>query len=220
MEKLEKTIKKQLAPLVEQTMHDVLGVTIDELNRDITAKLEKGPFLDFPINTNIPYKEAKRQFKRHYLRKLLQIHYGNISEVAKQVHLDRRSIHRLVKEIKLDVDAIRREMAKAYEIRQETVGHIIEDVLTHYKQVLHPIKLGEAYRNVDTVSRAILENLPEEPMPLNEAEDEFEREYLKKALQESNGNVMQAARRIGLRYETVHRKCRQLGVFGDSKASS
>lgn len=213
MEKLEKTIKKQLAPIVEQTMHDVLGVTIDELNRDITAKLERSPFLDFPIDISIPYKQAKKQFKKHYLRKLLQVHYGNISEVAKQVHLDRRSIHRIVKETKLDVDTIRKEMAKAYEIKHETVGHIIEDILTNYKQVLHPMKLGEAYRNVDTVSKVILENLPEEPLPLKEAEDEFEREYLKKALQENGNNVTLTAKKIGLRYETLHRKCKALGLL-------
>lgn len=213
MEKLEKTIKKQLAPVVEKTMHDVLGVTIDEINKDITTKLEKGALLDFPLDITVPYKQAKKQFKKHYLRKLLQIHYGNISEVAKQVGVDRRSIHRIVRETKLEVDVIRKEMAKAYEIRQHTIGHIIEDVLANYKRVIHPLKLSEAYRNVNMVSKTILENLPEEPMPLKQAEDEFEREYLQKALQENNFNVAIAAKKIGLRYETLHRKCKALGLL-------
>ncbi len=213
MEKLEKTIKKQLAPVVEQTMHDVLGVTIGELNRDITAKLERSPFIDFPIDTSIPFKQAKRQFKRHYLKKLLQIHYGNISEVAKQVHLDRRSIHRIVKETKLDVGTIRREMVRAYEIKQDTVGHIIEDVLANYRQVSHPLKLGEAYRNVEAVSKTLLDSLPEEPMPLKEAEDAFEREYLQRALQENGFNITLSAKKIGLRYETLHRKCKALRLL-------
>jgi len=219
MERLEKTIKKQLAPVVERTMHDVLGVTIGELNKDITAKLEKSPFLDFPIDTNVPYKKAKRLFKRHYLKKLLQVNYGNISEVAKQVHLDRRSIHRIVKETDLDVGTIRREMAKAYEVRHSAVGHIIEDVLANYKQVIHPMKLGEAYKNMDSVSKTIMENLPEEPVPLKDAEDEFEREYLRKALQENSSNVAQAAKAIGLRYETLHRKAKLMGLLATSLKS-
>lgn len=213
MEKLEKTIKKQLAPVVERTMHDVLGVTIDEINKDLTTKLEKGALLDFPIDTSIPYKQAKKQFKKHYLRKLLQIKYGNISEVAKQVGIDRRSVHRIVRETKLDVGTIRKEMAKAYEIKQHAVGHIIEDVLANYKQIIHPIKLSEAYRNVDAVSKVILDNLPEEPMPLKQAETEFEKEYIQKALQENDGNASLAAKKIGLRYETLHRKCKALGLL-------
>jgi len=213
MEKLEKTIKKQLAPVVKQTMHDVLGVTIDELNEDITKKLARSPFLDFPIDTSVKFKEAKKHFKKHYLKKLLQIHYGNISEVAKQVHLDRRSIHRIVKDTKLDVDTIRKEMAKAYEIKQDAVGHIIEDVLSRYKEIIHPDKLGEVYQHVGGVSKTILDNLPAEPLPLKEAEEEFERGYFRQALQENKGNVTATAKKIGLRYETLHRKCKALKII-------
>jgi len=89
--------------------------------------------------------------------------------------------------------------------------HIIEDVLGNYKNVLHPGKLDEMYRNVSTVSKDILESLPEQPVTLKEAEHEFEMEYFKQALK-LNGSISQTARAVQLRYESLYRKLKRLGL--------
>lgn len=204
--------RKSVEHIVDDAIKPVLGVSIDELNRDISEKLSKSPLLSFDIDTKLSFKKAKKQFKQQFLARLLRVTYGNISEVAKRARVDRRSIHRIVKDAGIDVAKIREEMIKPYQIRQKAVGSVIEDVLEHYKTVIHPERMAEVYRKVDTVSKEILDELPEKPISLKEAEEEFEREYLRKVLAENSGNVTKTARRIGLRYETLLRKLKSLGL--------
>jgi DNA-binding NtrC family response regulator len=198
--------------IVDDAMKPVLGVSIGELNKDISAKLEKSPLLSFEIDTKLKFKQAKKRFKQQFLARLLRVSYGNISEVAKKAGVDRRSIHRIVKDAGINVSKIREEMIKPYQIRQKAVEGVIEDVLEHYRQVIHPERMAEVYKKVDTVSKDILDELPEKTITLKQAEEEFEREYLRKAAEENNGNITQTARRIGLRYETLLRKMKVLGI--------
>ena len=209
---LERLVKKKVKPIIDTAMQKFIGITINEINKDISEKLEKSPLIDFEIDTKIKFKEAKKIFKKAYLKKLLQINFGNISQVARAADLDRRSIHRIIKKSDINVGKIREEMIRPYEIKQSAVSSIIEDVLGHYKEVIHPEKLEKVYEDVPKISKEILNNLPEKPLTLKEAEEEFEREYFKKALEENGFNVTVAAKKIGLRYETLHRKAKKLGV--------
>ncbi|MFQ5474531.1 MAG: helix-turn-helix domain-containing protein [Candidatus Nanoarchaeia archaeon] len=208
---LEKVVK-QVEPVVSEVMHKFLGVSIDELNKDISAKLRKSPLTDVPIDISIPFKEAKRNFKRTYLRRLLRINYGNISEVARQARIDRRSIHRIIKDAMMDVARIREEMIKPYDVKQRVIEHVIEDVLDSYKNIIHPSKLKEVYGQVPELSKDILEGVPVESKSLKEAEKEFEREYLRKALVAYNYNLKETAEKIRIRYETLLRKIKRLGL--------
>ena len=209
---LEFVVKKRIEPIIESNFQRFLGVKIEELNKDISEKLGKSPFLDFSINMNIPFKKAKRLFKKQYLRKLLRMNYGNISEVARVADVDRRSIHRIVREEHIDVQKIRTEMEKSYTIKQETISTIIEHVLDTYKDVLHPKKLEKAYHEVPELSKEIIDNLPEGQLTLKEAEEAFEKEYLRLALHDNMFNVAKTARKIGLRQETLHRKCKKFAL--------
>ena len=58
-EELEKVIKEKVEPLIEDLTQKYLGVTISELNKDITDKIEKNPLLSFDINTSLSFKDAK-----------------------------------------------------------------------------------------------------------------------------------------------------------------
>jgi DNA-binding NtrC family response regulator len=212
MDMPEEPQHKNVELIVDDAIKPVLGVSIGDLNKDISAKLEKSPLLPFEIDTKLRFKQAKRRFKQQFLGRLLRVSYGNISEVAKKAGVDRRSIHRIVKDAGINVSKIREEMIKPYQIRQKAVEGVIEDVLEHYKTFIHPEKIAEVYKKVDTVSKEILDELPEKKITLKQAEEEFEREYLKKAVAENNGNVTQTARKIGLRYETLLRKMKALGL--------
>ena len=98
---LEKQIQRKqiIVPVVERAMQGLLGVKIDEINQDISTKLVEGK-IDFDIDVNIPFRQAKEQFKRSFLIKLLQMTNGNVSEAAKMADLDRRHIHRLIQKFK------------------------------------------------------------------------------------------------------------------------
>jgi DNA-binding NtrC family response regulator len=50
------------------------------------------------------------------------------------------------------------------------------------------------------------------PPTLKDAEEEFEKRFIVKALEENNFNVSKTSRKIGLRYETLHRKMKALGL--------
>ncbi|MBI5880902.1 hypothetical protein HZB90_02110 [archaeon] len=203
--------KKAVEDIVGDAMKPVLGININELNKDISEKLDK-PLVMFEIDTSLKFKQAKKKFKQQFLSRLLRMSYGNISYVAKKAGVDRRSIHRIVKDAGINVSKIREEMIKPYQIRQKAVEGVIEDVLEHYKTVIHPEKMAEVYKKVDTVSKEILDELPEKKTTLKEAEAEFEKEYFRKALSENKGNVTATARKIGIRYETLLRKLKALGV--------
>jgi len=212
-QELEIVIEQKIKPLVDSAFHRFTGVSINELNTDISAKLTRSPLLDFKIDTKIPFKLAKRMFKQEYLKRLLERNYGNISEVAKLAKVDRRSVHRLVKEI--DVGKIRKEMLKPSYVKQMHVSSIIEHTLNDYKEkkIIHPDKLEEFYKNVNIISRDIVKDLPEDPLTLKEAEEEFEHAYLKKALEENSMDTVLAAKKIKIRYETLHRKAKKLRLI-------
>jgi DNA-binding NtrC family response regulator len=204
--------KKDVEQIVDDAIKPVLGVSIGELNKDLSEKLEKSPLAWFEINTKLKFKQAKRQFKQMFLRRLLRVSYGNISEAAKRAGVDRRSIHRIVNDAGIDVSRMREEMIKPYQIRQKAVEGIIENVLENYKAVIHPEKMAEVYKQVDSVSKDILDEMPEKELTLKEAEEEFEKAYLGKVVAECGGNLTKTSKRIGIRYETLLRKLKALGL--------
>lgn len=206
---LEKVVKQDVQPVVSGVMHKFLGISIDELNKDISEKISRSPLADFPVDTSLPFKEAKKKFKQAYLRRLLRINYGNISEVAKQAGVDRRSIHRIVSEAGIDVARIRDEMMRPYDVKQRVVSNVIEDVLDNYKKVIHPEKLKEVYAHVPELSKDLLDEIPIETVSLKKAEEEFEKEYLMRVLLDNKYDLKGTAKKIKLRYETLLRKMKK-----------
>ena len=59
----------------------------------------------------------------------------------------------------------------------------------------------------------IIEQLPPKPLTLKDAEQEFEKEFIRMALLDNDLNVTKTAKNIGIRYETLHRKAKQLGLI-------
>ena len=209
---LEKALKDKIEPMLDESMHDMLGVTISEFGRDISDKIEKNPLIAYDVDTSLSFKVAKKLFKKQFLSRMLQNNYGNVSLVAKITGLNRRSIHRAIKELGINVRRTRKEMVKADYYRKEAVDSILKETLDNYRQVIRPSRLEKMYRNVDKISGEIVKELPAIEMTWDEAEVAFEIIYIKKALKENKDNVSKTARKIGLRYETLHRKIKRLGI--------
>lgn len=211
-ENIDQLLDEKLKPIVSEATTKALGITVHELTEDITAKLVKTPFIDFQINTTIKYKQAKKLFKKAYLQKMLELNLGNISEVAEIAGAERRSIHRLISQLHINVHKIKEELIRPYDLKISAVSHAIEDVLAKYRPVIHPKKLEEMYKNVSQLSENLAKELPEKKITLKEAEEEFERKYLQKALEENQRNITRTAKKIGLRYETLQRKMKALQI--------
>ena len=212
-EALEAVIEKRVKPLLDEAMQRYLGVHVSEIENDISDKLRHGSLLLIDIDTSIPFKKAKRLFKKAYISRLAKRLFGNVSEIAKISGIDRRSVHRIIAEMKIAVPKFRKEIEKVEYIRETTVQNIIQSTLDSYKSALNPEKFVSLYSKAPELSKDILKELPEKEITLKEAEREFERAYFQKAL-EQNNNISQTARKIGLRYETLHRKLKVLGLIG------
>lgn len=208
-ESLEKSLKEKIEPYLEETMQKFLGVRIDELEKDITDKIEK-KLIGYTIHTELPFKLAKNLFKKEFLQKIIQTHQGNVSEAAKLLGLDRRSIHREIKKLSIDVKKLRQAMYHLGYFKKEAMDAALRKTLDSYKSILHPQKLKKFYEEIPLISENIVKFLPKKVMSWKEAEEEFEKLYLQKILEENRWNLSQAARQIGLRYETLIRKIKKL----------
>jgi len=206
MAELDDALNNKIKPLVEQAMHKYLGIKVLEIEDDITDKL-KQPLFNFEIDIKIPFKEAKRRFKKAFLSRVLEVTLGNISDAAKITGLERESLHRLINELGIEVRP--QKLPKEY-FQEVEVQHVIEDTLEHYKSSLQQDKFKSLYSQAPKLSREIVRELPVD-WSLDKAEKEFERRYLKKAL-EQNKTIIDAAKAIKLRPETLHRKLKSLGL--------
>ena len=197
--------------MIDSAMNKYIGATINEISLDISDKLKRSPLIDFDFKI-MDFKTAKRLYIKQYLIRLLETNHGNISKVAIIADVDRRSIHRLIQKFDIDVAKLREELMKPYYVREAAISSMIEKTLDNYKQVVRPEKLEKAYKNVSVLSKEILKELPIEPMTLKKAEQEFEKMYIKRILEHTKGNISEAARLIGLRFETLHRKIKKLDL--------
>ena len=207
---LERVVKDKIEPLLEEAMQKFLGVTIREVEKDITEKIGGERLIGLAVRVDLPFKEAKRLFKKEFLERTLKTHYGNVSEVADIVGLDRRSIHRDLRTLGVDMKKVREKLYKAGYFEKEAVDGVIRKVLEQYKQSIRPERLEKMYEHVPELSEHIVHCLPL-TMSWKEAEREFERKYVK-AVIERYVTISSAARAIGLRYETLLRKMRKLGL--------
>ncbi|MFH1916339.1 MAG: hypothetical protein ABIJ21_03680 [Nanoarchaeota archaeon] len=209
---LEEKIINKIQPAIDTIMQRFMGLRIHELGSDISTKLTKNPLLGFSIDANLPYRNAKKKFRKEYLVKLLLKTYGNVSEVARIAQIERRSIHRFIIETRLNVQKMREEMLRPEYIKEAAISKELISTLKEYENVLHPEKMRKIYDDVPEISKDILKELPDEPLTLREAETEFSRQYFK-TLQSECKTIKEIAKRSQLRYESVHRKMKALGLI-------
>lgn len=209
MQTLEKITQRreQVAPVVENAMGKFLGVTINQINEDISNKLIKGN-IDFDVDVTVSFKKAKEQFKKEFLLRLLQHTNGNISETARIAGVDRRSIHRLIHRFKIGVEKLRDQPYYFEEDKKNMyVKAVVEGTLKEYDQI------ADKYQNVDEDTvKNISKKLPEIRLTFEEAVDLFEKEFIKKALKRYKSEKI-AAKKVGIRYETLHKKAKEHGLI-------
>ena len=208
---LEEAIKEKVSPLLEQTMEKSWGITIPKLETDITDRLRQ-PQLHIYVPITYSFHEAKNFFKSTFLKRELRLHRGNVSQLAKTLELDRRSIHRVIKGLDIKMNQVRQEDYTKEQYQEEIIDRTIRQSLDQYKEIIHPHKMEQMYQEVPALSRNIAKFLPHPEMTWKEAENEFERQFLRHALDENQGNVSKTAHQLEIRAETLHRKMKKLGL--------
>ncbi len=208
---LEATIKEKVAPLLEETLEKSFGVVIPKLESDITDRLSH-PVMNVYVPLIASYKEAKKRFKQEFLRRELVLKRGNVSQLAKILGVDRRSVHRAIKELKIDMEGLRDEGEGEMKYKEQVVDQTIRGALEQYKSIFHPARMEDLYKDVPLLSKNIAQVLPLEQLSLKEAEREFERQFFLHHIVDEKGNVKSTAQKIGLRVETLQRKMKKLGM--------
>jgi len=206
---LETTLKEKIEPLLEETMEKHLGITIPQIETDITDKLKR-PSLHLYVPLQLPFNQAKKHFKKEFLKKEILQHKGNISQLAKSLDLDRRSIHRTIKDLKIKIDDLRGK--SPLEHQEEFIGKTIRSTLEQYEDIIHPQKMEEMYKQVESLSRNIAKDLPHEEITWKQAERDFEKQFLQHSLEENQWSISQTAKKIKLRPETLSRKIKKLNL--------
>ncbi len=208
---LEETLKEKISPLLEGTMEKSWGITIPKLESDITDQL-KQPQLNIYIPFHFSFSKAKRKFKAEFLKRELQLHKGNISLLAKTLEVDRRSIHRTIKDLEINVNQVRSKMESKEKYQETVIDQMIRSALEHYRNLIQPQQMEKMYEEVPSLSKSIAKFIPPQELTWKEAEQEFEKQFLHHALEQHQWRVSNAAHRIGIRAETLHRKIKKLGL--------
>lgn len=211
MEAEESVLDLKIKQMVDNAMQKHIGVSINEIKSDISDAVKKGPLIDFNIDTSVSFKKGKTAFKKHYLIKLLIIHSGNISDASKSAGIERETLQRLVKKFKINAGKFREENPREY-IREVEIKEAIKKTLDLYKESINPNKLKEMYVYAPELSKNIAKIIPVNFISLKDAEREFEKIYIECALRENKNNISKTARMIKLRFETLHRKIKELGI--------
>jgi len=206
---LEEALKEKVSPLLEETMEKNWGITIPKIETDITDSL-KNPQLNIYIPPNLNFNQAKNHFKGEFIKRELRLNKGNISQLAKLLNINRRSVHRVIKD--LHIDKSKDPLLSKEEYHQDIIGQSIRSTLEQYKEIIHPQQMEKMYQEVSTLSRNIAKFIPFEELSWKDAEREFERQFLQQALRENESNISKTAQKIDIRVETLYRKIKKLGI--------
>jgi len=207
---LEEKIKEKVSSLLEESMEKHWGLSIPQLGSDLTDKVQPG--LDLYIPPNLTFSSAKKFFRGEFLKRELRLHRGNISQLAKTLGLDRRSIHRAIKSLEIDVQKLKSHENPQEKYTENLVDQKIRETLDQYKEIIQPQKMEKLYEEVPTLSRNIAKVLPVQEWSWKEAEEEFEKQFFLQALEENQWVVKKTAEKLKLRPETLHRKIKKLGL--------
>ncbi len=211
-ESLEKVVKEKIEPIIIETTKQAIGITVEELNKTLIDKIATTPWTILNVNTSLPYKKAKKLFRKMFFTHLIETHYGNVSDVAKITGIDRRTIHRIIKELGIDVLQIRGHLLNPDHYVKIALDTTVKEAVDQYKPILNPERIEKIYKDLPRLESEVLAHLPKTEMTYKEAEEEFDKQYLSKVLKQNNFNVSLTARKIGLQYETLHRKLKMLGL--------
>lgn len=204
-----KDLEKRIQPIIRQATKEYMGINIPEIDQSIINKLEE-PLINIIIDFDLNYKISKKKFKGEFITKSINSNLGNISEVAKDLGLDRRSIHRAINEFSININIAREKKMEKKFYEKEALNTAFKDVLEDYKQVINPERIENFYSKVDEISDDIIPQL--KTVTWNEAKDYFDKEYIKHHLNINNHNILKTSKIIKLRYETLLRKIKKLNL--------
>ena len=209
--------------LINMSLIDKIDMLFDEskikniiinLKEDLTNKLNDP--LRIEIDLNLKYKDSKLIFKKKYITKILLRNYGNISKTSEILKIDRRSLHRLIENLSIDVNSMREQMLKPNYVRINEVKNKITEIVEQYKHKIPIKEYVKIYSKIENISNSIVIFIDENLISLNEAIKLFEKRYflylINNKQNKSKETFKTISKKIGLSYETLIRKLKEYGI--------
>ena len=206
---LEDTIIEKVRPLIHDNIEKTWGLEIPKLEEDITSKLAK-EHSTIPIQFTLPFNQALLAFKKEFLTREIRKHH-NISFLANLIGMSRRSIHRSIKELNINVDRLSKTEQKNY-FKEQEIYQSLRKTLLEYKTLFREEKMNALYETLPNLSKSLAQELPDQrPTTWKKAKEDFEKRYLKHHI--SLGDKLKiVAKKIGIRPESLSRKIRNLNL--------
>lgn len=204
---LEMTLREKVSPLLADMMQKNLGLFIPKIESDITDQLKR-PY--FYVSLNVPFQQAKKQFQSLFIQYQLRVHQGNISRVALSLGLTRRSLHRLIRALHIEVRMFRHHLSLP-EIHLAPIDQMLRVTLDAYKTIFKEDVLHKMYQEIPRLSQDIVQLLPQDEITWKEAEIEFEKQFITYALMRES-KIHDLAQKMGMRPETLSRKVHKWGL--------
>lgn len=206
---LEETVIEKVRPLVHQNIEKTWGLAIPKLEDDITSKLAR-EHSTIPIQFTLPFSEALAAFKKEFLLRELRKHH-NISFLAKLIGMSRRSIHRSINELQIDIPKTSKEDQRSY-FKEQKIYQSLREALLEYRSLFREDKMDALYDTLPNLSKSLAQELPDQrPSTWKSAKRDFERRYLQHHI--SLGDKLKVvAKKIGMRPESLSRKLKILNL--------
>lgn len=180
--------KKSLEKTIQEKYWEISFPSLELLN----------PRMSLYIAKNATFSDAKKIFKKELLRRELRMSGGNVTVVAKDLGIDRKTVQRVIRE--LDIPFIDKGGIEIFVNDDDQVYKFPkEDISINYFYKRESGKLKTFIKEYDDLS-------------WKEAELEFEKQFIWQALKRNNMNISKTAKDIGLRIETIYRKIKLLKI--------
>ena len=218
----------EIADMPLETQSKILRVLVDQKFQRVNGKSEVRVDLRVISSTSQDLREAIRQrsFREELYHRLnvVPINVPSLSQRLEDIPLlfehFARTFHETqglnLRQLSLEASTMLQTMAWPGNIRQ--LKNMVERVL-----ILGDGQGDVSIEDLPSETKSTNENLnnvasgPIATMPLREAREAFEREYLITQINRFNGNISKTAKFVGMERSALHRKLKSLGVVSISR---
>ena len=218
----------EIADMPLETQSKILRVLVDQKFQRVNGKSEVRVDLRVISSTSQDLREAikQRSFREELYHRLnvLPINVPSLSQRLEDIPLlfehFAKTFHETqglnLRQLSLEASTMLQTMAWPGNIRQ--LKNMVERVL-----ILGDGQGDVSIEDLPSETKSTNENLnnvasgPIATMPLREAREAFEREYLITQINRFNGNISKTAKFVGMERSALHRKLKSLGVVSISR---
>ncbi|MBT7903698.1 hypothetical protein HN587_07580 [Candidatus Woesearchaeota archaeon] len=235
----DQTYESDVGSIIETAVNKVIPFPFQEPKAVLAKGLED---VAYESAKGKPYTldTARQRFENYFFKDQLRDNYGNISQVARQTGVNRRTIHRKVKEHGLEgfVDAYRPQKDDELNLESQTkslfdeqkVASALKQTLGDYKGSLHPNVYSPIEQNVSGLAKQLTTELNGQNYGITrdekissiysgiqtadfkEAKNQFEKEFIYGTLAETGFDKQKTAEYLDIDLRSLNRKISDLGI--------